>query len=148
MLIQKPADLARAVKTRRQAQGLTQQDIADAVGITRQSLARIERGHAGASFDTVLRILDRLGVDLAASWGTTATREADAPTQPPRWPASPSELNGQIPKSAAGDEPVPTDLDARWALVNAMIEAGDPDRANPSTTGVRSSENSSGAVDG
>ena len=62
--IQKPADLARAVKTHRQAQGLTQQDVADAVGITRQSLARIERGHGGVSFDTVLRIIETLGLNF------------------------------------------------------------------------------------
>jgi transcriptional regulator with XRE-family HTH domain len=70
MRIQSPADLARTIKTRRQARGLTQQDIADAVGITRQSLARIERGHGGVSFDTVLRILETLELNLEAT--TTA----------------------------------------------------------------------------
>ncbi|WP_295839270.1 helix-turn-helix transcriptional regulator [uncultured Microbacterium sp.] len=66
MRIQKPADLARLVKTRRQAGGLTQQDVADAVGITRQSLARIESGHGGTSFETVLRIFERLDIQLEA----------------------------------------------------------------------------------
>lgn len=66
MRIQKPSDLARLVKTRRQAGGLTQQDIADAVGITRQSLARIESGHGGASFETVLRIFEHLDIRLEA----------------------------------------------------------------------------------
>lgn len=64
MRIQTPADLARIVKTRRQAQKLTQQNVADAVGITRQSLARVERGHGGVSFDTVLRIFDVLDIQL------------------------------------------------------------------------------------
>ncbi|SEB98860.1 DNA-binding transcriptional regulator, XRE-family HTH domain [Paramicrobacterium humi] len=67
MQIQKPSDLARIVKTRRQAQHLTQQEIADAVGTTRQSIARIERGHGGASFDTVLRILEKLDIRLEAT---------------------------------------------------------------------------------
>ncbi|MGB3375178.1 MAG: helix-turn-helix transcriptional regulator [Microbacterium sp.] len=66
MQIQKPSDLARIVKTRRQARGLTQQDIADAVGITRQSLARIESGHGGVSFETVLRIFEQLDIRLEA----------------------------------------------------------------------------------
>lgn len=67
MQIQKPADLARIVKTQRQSQGLTQQDVADAVGITRQSLARIEQGRGGASFDTVVRVFEKLGVRLDAT---------------------------------------------------------------------------------
>lgn len=67
MQIQKPADLARIVKTQRQAQGFTQQEVAESVGITRQSLARIESGHAGASFDLVLRILDELNIHLEAN---------------------------------------------------------------------------------
>ena len=69
MQIQKPSDLARIVKTQRQAQGLSQQAIADTVGITRQSLARIERGNGGASFDTVIRIFDTLGISLDATPG-------------------------------------------------------------------------------
>ncbi|CAN5564857.1 hypothetical protein BH10ACT5_BH10ACT5_05400 [soil metagenome] len=64
MQIQKPSDLARILKTRRQAKGLTQQKVADDVGITRQSLARIERGHGGVSFDTVLRIFETLDIRL------------------------------------------------------------------------------------
>lgn len=72
--IRKPADLARLVKTSRQAQGRTQQDVADAAGITRQSLARIERGHGGVSFDTVILILDYLGIHLEG----TPVKEAPA----------------------------------------------------------------------
>jgi len=64
MRISKPADLARLVKTRRQSQGRTQQDVAAAAGITRQSLARIERGHGGVSFDTLTVVLDYLGIRL------------------------------------------------------------------------------------
>ncbi|MGV8882435.1 MAG: helix-turn-helix transcriptional regulator [Rhodoglobus sp.] len=64
MRISKPADLARLVKTRRQSQGRTQQDVAAAAGITRQSLARIERGHGGVSFDTLIIVFDYLGIRL------------------------------------------------------------------------------------
>lgn len=83
MQIQKSADLARIIKTQRQSQGLTQQDVADAVGVTRQSLARIERGHGGTSFDTVLRIFERLNIRLEAHVEnnhnvTSATTSPDA----------------------------------------------------------------------
>ena len=80
MQIQKPADLARMVKARRQSQGLTQQDVADAVGMTRQSLARIERGHAGASFDLVLRIFEKLGIRLEANSDGQRTVAVPVPT--------------------------------------------------------------------
>ncbi len=66
MKLQTPSDLARLVKNARAQRNLTQQDVAHAVGITRQSLARIERGNAGVSFDTVLLILDHLGIHLDA----------------------------------------------------------------------------------
>ncbi|MFK4790694.1 helix-turn-helix transcriptional regulator [Microbacterium sp. ZW T5_56] len=70
-----PSDLARLVKNARVQRSLTQQDVADAVGITRQSLARLERGNGGTSFDTVLLILDHLGIHLDA----TTDRDTPAP---------------------------------------------------------------------
>lgn len=66
MKLQSPSDLARLVKNARAQRGATQQEVADAVGITRQSLARVERGHGGTSFNTVLLILDHLGIRLEA----------------------------------------------------------------------------------
>ncbi|MCC4908393.1 helix-turn-helix transcriptional regulator [Microbacterium sp. cx-59] len=65
--LQSPSDLARLVKNARAQRSLTQQEVADAVGITRQSLARVERGHGGVSFDTVLLILDQLDIHLEAT---------------------------------------------------------------------------------
>ena len=76
MKLRTSADLARLIKNARVAQNLTQQDVADAVGITRQSLARLERGNGGTSFDTVLRILDRLDIRL------DATDASQAPSPP------------------------------------------------------------------
>ena len=85
MRLRKPSDLARIVKTQRQAQNLTQQQIADAVGETRQSVARIEQGHGGVSFETVLRIFDALDIELdaplssARSHPTSATKKETSP---------------------------------------------------------------------
>ena len=186
MRIQKPADLARTVKTRRQAQGLTQQDIADAVGITRQSLARIERGHGGASFDTVLRIFEKLGIRLEATSNddrhlafpipatnndtlrqatsaalaairnidttaiaaaaTAATRNIDSSIRrQSTLNGSPSPLRETATR--AGFEP--SAREARQALLNAVIAAGDPDREDSTAAGeVHRRETSDGAVDG
>lgn len=74
--LQTPSDLARLVKNARIQWDLTQQDVADAVGITRQSLARLERGNGGTSFDTVLLILDHLGIHLDATTDRLATAPA------------------------------------------------------------------------
>lgn len=99
--IQKPADLARMIKTQRQSQGLTQQDVADAVGITRQSLARIERGHGRASFDTVLRIFDRLQIRIEAH--QEEKRHVSATTSPPDTEASWEVLSAALQRSRGFD---------------------------------------------
>ncbi|WP_277959896.1 helix-turn-helix transcriptional regulator [Frigoribacterium faeni] len=79
MKLQTPSDLARLIKNARVQQSLTQHDVAHAVGITRQSLARLERGNGGTSFDTVLLILDHLGIHLnAATDRDTAALATDA----------------------------------------------------------------------
>jgi transcriptional regulator with XRE-family HTH domain len=70
MRIETRSDLARLVKVRRQAQGRTQAEVAEAVGITRQSLARIEQGNGGTSFDSVLKVLSEVGIRLEAETET------------------------------------------------------------------------------
>jgi len=79
--LQTPSDLARLVKNTRTQRNLTQQDIAAAVGITRQSVARLERGNGGTSFDTVLLILDHLGIHLNATTDRSVTAPAALATQ-------------------------------------------------------------------
>ena len=118
MRIQKPSDLARIVKTRRQSLGLTQQDIADAVGVTRQSLARIESGNGGASFDTVLRIFGQLDGRLEA---VKSVRQLDQSTPGVDASALPPEKTGAREGAEIDAKAV------RWALLSAAIEAGDPD---------------------
>ncbi len=81
MKLQTPSDLARLVKNARVQRNLTQQDVADAVGITRQSLARLERGNGGTSFDTVLVILDHLGIRLDATTDRRPIASAAVPTR-------------------------------------------------------------------
>lgn len=78
--LQTPSDIARVIKNARAHQNLTQQEVADAVGITRQSLARLERGNGGTSFDTVLLILDHLGIRLDATTERRSTTPAAVTT--------------------------------------------------------------------
>lgn len=81
MKLQTPSDLARLVKNARVQRNLTQQNVADAIGITRQSLARLERGNGGISFDTVLLILDHLGIHLDATTDRRTTAPAAVATR-------------------------------------------------------------------
>jgi transcriptional regulator with XRE-family HTH domain len=154
MRISKPADLARLLKTRRQAHSRTQQDVADAAGITRQSLARIERGHGGVSFDTLILILDYLDIRLdgtrveeigigtpgSASARLTQGLDTSAFTQAALRQLQPS-LDGVTASAtdAIRKTLAPADLtaavrkslsaiidDASRALLRSAIEAGDP----------------------
>lgn len=56
----------RLVATHRRKRGLTQQTLADACGLGPDMIARIESGQTGASFRTIDRISEALGVDPAA----------------------------------------------------------------------------------
>lgn len=44
---------------------LSQQQIADRVGLTRSYIAKVERGHANPTFEIAERIADALGLDLS-----------------------------------------------------------------------------------
>jgi len=74
MRIHSPADAARVIKTQRLRRNLTQHRVAEAVGITRQSYARVEQAHGGASFATYLKIFEFLGIALD---GRTAPPEQE-----------------------------------------------------------------------
>ncbi|WP_313277853.1 helix-turn-helix transcriptional regulator [Timonella senegalensis] len=66
MRINTAADMARLIKTQRLQLKLTQEALASAVGITRQSLGKIENGEGRASLDTYFRILNELDIRLSA----------------------------------------------------------------------------------
>src|SRR5262245_61391679 len=46
----------------REAAGLTQQEFADRAGLTREGVAQLETGRRGASWATVLKVCQALGV--------------------------------------------------------------------------------------
>lgn len=61
----RPADelqVARRVRSRRQALKLTQDELAQELGVTHQHISRIESGNAVPSLELLLRLSHRLGV--------------------------------------------------------------------------------------
>lgn len=96
MKLQKPSDFSRLVRNARAHLGFTQQDVAEAVGITRQSLARLERGNGGISFDTVILVLDHLGIQLEATPISAVAVSASPTAAPNAAQAAASALGEQL----------------------------------------------------
>jgi DNA-binding XRE family transcriptional regulator len=59
------AAIAQDVAQRRQELGLSQRELAELVGTTQSSIARLERGGRPPRIDTLLRIADALECDLS-----------------------------------------------------------------------------------
>jgi HTH-type transcriptional regulator / antitoxin HipB len=79
MLIRTPADLGAVVRDRRKRLGLGQATLAEKIGVSRQWVVGIERGHSRAELGLVMRTLDALGIRLE-------TKDRDAT---PRLPSGP-----------------------------------------------------------
>jgi HTH-type transcriptional regulator / antitoxin HipB len=66
----KSRDMGRIVANRRKALGVTQQDLAALAGVSTRFLSSLERGKATVRLNTMLAVLDALGLQLEI-----ATRE-------------------------------------------------------------------------
>ncbi|WP_035832748.1 helix-turn-helix transcriptional regulator [Jonesia quinghaiensis] len=85
MKITSAHEAARLIHTSRVLAEITQQQLAERVGVTRQTIARIEQGKGGASFDTYLAVFKELDITLTgqpeshtddtSSWGQAETPE-------------------------------------------------------------------------
>ena len=53
------------LKALRRLRAYSQQDLADAAGVGRNTISRIERGETGAQGRTLRRLAEALGVDVA-----------------------------------------------------------------------------------
>ena len=58
-------DLAAVVRGRRQALGLTQEDLAARANVSRQWISAFERGRPGAELQLILRLLEALELRLS-----------------------------------------------------------------------------------
>jgi HTH-type transcriptional regulator/antitoxin HipB len=72
------------LKSFRQARGMTQADLARALGVTQQTASDLERNAAAASVSRLLRMLSALGVELVLRDKQAASDTAAKPT-PAAW---------------------------------------------------------------
>lgn len=81
------AQLALAVRGRRADLSLSQQDLADMAGVSERFVRFVEQGKPSLRLDTLLALLDTLGLELQLSTRTSAAARALVPqslvTQPP-----------------------------------------------------------------
>ncbi|MDQ0862468.1 type II toxin-antitoxin system Y4mF family antitoxin [Arthrobacter globiformis] len=113
------AHLAAAVRARRGALRLSQQDLADMAGVSERFVRFVEQGKPSLRLDTLLALLDTLGLELQLATRTSAAARALAAralaaqplmtqplvTQPPpAVPSSGAPLEGDGP-SARENQP-------------------------------------------
>lgn len=58
------ADVGRVIRDKRRKLGLTQQDLADRVGVARQWVVKVEKGKARIDLEALLRTLFQLELEL------------------------------------------------------------------------------------
>jgi HTH-type transcriptional regulator/antitoxin HipB len=78
MFIRTPADLGAVIRDRRKQLGLDQSTFAKRIGVSRQWVIGVERGHARAAMGLVLRAIDALGIHLDASMEQKSRRGSTA----------------------------------------------------------------------
>jgi HTH-type transcriptional regulator / antitoxin HipB len=78
MRVRTPADLGAVIRDRRRQLKLNQAAFAKRIGVSRQWVIAVERGHARAELALVLRAADALNIELDASVGQTERRHRDA----------------------------------------------------------------------
>jgi HTH-type transcriptional regulator / antitoxin HipB len=64
MFVRTPADIGAVIRDRRKQLKLDQASFAKRIGVSRQWVIEIERGHARAELALVLRALDALNIQL------------------------------------------------------------------------------------
>lgn len=64
MFARTPADLGAVIRDRRKQLKLDQATFAERIGVSRQWVIEIERGHPRAELGLVLRALDALGIQI------------------------------------------------------------------------------------
>ena len=79
MFIRTPADLGAVIRDRRKHLGLDQSTFAKRIGVSRQWVIGVERGHARAAMGLVLRAIDALDIRLDASTEHASHLSSSAP---------------------------------------------------------------------
>lgn len=76
MLTRTPADLGAVIRDRRKQLKLDQAALAKEIGVSRQWVIEVERGHPRAELGLVLRAIDALGINLDADIARVKTPRA------------------------------------------------------------------------
>jgi HTH-type transcriptional regulator/antitoxin HipB len=71
-----PTQLAAAVRARRADLSLSQQDLADMAGVSERFVRFVEQGKPSLRLDTLLALLDTLGLELQLTTRTSAAARA------------------------------------------------------------------------
>lgn len=66
-MIRNASDFGNELRRRRQAAGLSQDAVADVVGVNRRVIGELERGKPTVQLDIALRVAEALGLDLSFS---------------------------------------------------------------------------------
>ncbi|MCC5845369.1 MAG: helix-turn-helix transcriptional regulator [Verrucomicrobia bacterium] len=82
-----PGELGARVRTAREARGLSQKQLADLAGIGKTAMFDLEHGNPGVRLNTLMAVLDILGMSLRLEDLDTL----DAAPAAPAAPAHPSE---------------------------------------------------------
>jgi transcriptional regulator with XRE-family HTH domain len=64
--LRRAEDVGALIRWRRETIGLSQQQFADRLGVSRKWVNEFEQGHGNAKLGLVLRALNELGIDLQA----------------------------------------------------------------------------------
>jgi HTH-type transcriptional regulator/antitoxin HipB len=64
MVIRKTEELASVVRARRRELGLTQEELAGVIGVSRVFVGQLEGGKANVRLELVLRLVQALGLDV------------------------------------------------------------------------------------
>lgn len=90
-----PTGFGTALHRMRSEKGMTQKQLADAVGLSLNGYAKLERGEQEPGWPTVLALAAALGVDCRAFQA-----EGDEPPPPPAKPGRPKKVAESEPLAA------------------------------------------------
>ena len=79
--IRDPEDLGKLLRSQRNALGLTLEEASGRMGVSPRLLLELEHGRRGVRIDTVIRLIQTLGLDLVVR---TRARHALPPERGPR----------------------------------------------------------------
>lgn len=72
--VESAGDVGALIRRRRRAAAMTQQQLADRVGTTRQWVIRLEQGRHGTALNAVLIALEELGLEMFAQFDLQSRR--------------------------------------------------------------------------